>query len=114
MLPPRREAQNREISFLGFLKMAFPSRREAHFREIRSPVSVSVFLKWRSRLDGKLIFEEMSFSCFFGFGTVSGIVRGVLFEVFWAPFGHHFGALGLSWEVFWASLRTSGSAGAAF
>ena len=68
VLPPRREAQNQEISF-------------------------SDFSRFRNRSGGR---------------------SGLLFGVFWAPFGHHFGALGLSWEVFWTSLRTLGSAGVAF
>ena len=50
----------------------------------------------------------------FGFGTVSGIVRGVLLRAFWESFGHHVSALGLPWRVFWASLRTLGLAGPAF
>jgi len=45
-----------------------------------------------------------------GFGTVSRIVQGILFEAFWMPFRCHLSALGLSWRVFWASLRTLGPA----
>ena len=52
VLPPRREAQNQEISFSGFLKMAFPSRREAHFREIRSPILASFSAPFRVSFRG--------------------------------------------------------------